>query len=131
MAKQQHNIFNPIRTFLPFFAASFGLLMPEVAQAVPIQCYIGDGGSYQVCDLRKTGGSSYVVEWPDGDSTVITNYSNPSGEWADIEHINPDGVPYGGGTRYPSIHTEQGEWICYHKLPGGRGKIDFCITSIN
>lgn len=130
MVKQQNCIFNPIQILFPVLAASMGFLVSEVAQAVPVQCYIGNGGSYQVCDLQQAR-DSWVVEWPDGDSTVITNYSNASGEWADIQHVNNRGGVYGGGTRYPSMHYEQGEWLCYHKLPGGRGAIDFCITTVH
>ncbi len=102
--------------------------LPEATYAAPIQCYIGAGGSYQICDFEQKGYNFYLIEWPDGDRTGIQLKSNRSGEYAIVGHANERGRIYNNGTtRYPRFHQNNGEeWLCLHKTP--KGKIDFCIT---
>ena len=108
--------------------SSLTLAIQKPAKAGPIQCYIGQGGAYQVCDLKKTEPSMYMLTWPDGEKTAIIETQTPSGSWIKVAHIKPDETVYAGGVRYPRIHYEKGEWLCYHLQPGGLGDIDFCIT---
>ncbi|NEQ27751.1 MAG: hypothetical protein F6K28_53890, partial [Microcoleus sp. SIO2G3] len=92
---------------------------------------IGQTGSYQVCDVREVGASEYLLTWPDTDKTAIVETSTPSGSWIDVSHAHADGRVYGGGVRYPANHNEGegGDWLCYHRQPGGAGDIDFCIKN--
>ncbi|ERN42531.1 hypothetical protein KR51_00008510 [Rubidibacter lacunae KORDI 51-2] len=105
-----------------------GVAVPKPAIAAPIQCYIDNDGSYQVCDLQTQGPSQFMLTWPDGERTAIVENQTQSGSWVEVRHINVQGQSYGGGVRYPKTHFEQGEWLCYHELPGGQGSIDFCLT---
>ena len=111
-----------------YMATLLGLIIPTQAQAKPVQCYIGKDGSYQICDLRSIQYSNYLLIWPGGNRTAIIENTRPSGSWLDVRHAYANGTIYGGGTRYPVTHYEQGRWLCYHTQPGG-GQIDFCITN--
>lgn len=97
-------------------------------KADPVQCYIGKGGTYKVCDLQTVKPQHYLLVWPDGERTAIIETRTSSGSWIDVRHARANGDMYGGGTRYPATHYEQGKWLCYHRQPGKRGGIDFCIT---
>ncbi len=106
------------------------ILIPKLVNAVPIQCYIGKGGTYRICDIQRKGDSRYLIVWPDGEMTSVVLIWTPSGEYANVRHAYSNGTIYGGGTLYPQIHyNPQGKWLCLHRLPGGRGGIDFCVTS--
>ncbi|MGK7872313.1 MAG: hypothetical protein AB4426_03035 [Xenococcaceae cyanobacterium] len=114
---------------VPIIATGLSLI-PELVNAAPIQCYIGQSGAYRICDLQRKGTLRYLVVWPDRERTLIIVVSTPSGSYADVRHAYPNGTIYGGGTRYPRFHYEQGKWLCLHREPGGRGTIDFCITGV-
>ena len=116
-----------IQQLLVFIAATNLSFTSKLANAVPIQCYIGRDGSYQICDMQRKGKSYYSILWPSGNRTVFDYVLTQSGEYIEVSHFYSDGKVYGRGTRYPRMHYEHGEWLCLHTQPGGRGKIDFCI----
>lgn len=119
---------NMKRLIVALLASSLGLAIQKPVKASPIQCYIGQGGAYQVCDFKEIKPSTYLITWSDGEKTGIVETRTPSGTWAKVVHAHADDEVYATGTRYPRIHRENGEWLCYHFQPGGLGKIDFCIT---
>jgi len=112
------------------FSAS--VCAPKAAQAAPIQCYIDNGGSYHVCDVKEVSSNKFILTWQDGEVTAIIEHRSPSGLWYEVAHARQNGDIYAGGTRYAHSHYhQQGEWTCFHHHPGGRGKIDFCIAAAN
>ena len=116
-----------IQQILIFIVVTNLSFTSKLVNAVPIQCYIGRNESYQICDIQIRGRSYYSILWPSGNRTAFDYVLTQSGEYIEVSHFYPDGEIYGKGTRYPRMHYEQGEWLCLHTLPGGRGEIDFCI----
>jgi hypothetical protein len=116
------------RLIAAILASSLGLAIQKPVKASPIQCYVGQGEAYQVCDFKEIEPSTYLLTWSDGEKTAIIETKTPSGSWAKVAHARADGSVYAAGARYPRIHYEKGEWLCYHFQPGGLGDIDFCIT---
>ena len=126
--RQDSKLTSMKRLLVSILAGGLGLAIQKPVQAAPIQCYIGEAGAYQVCDFQEIEPSEYFLTWADGEKTAIIETQTPSGSWAKVAHINNDGNVYAAGARYPRIHYEKGEPLCYHPEPGGLGEIDFCIT---
>jgi hypothetical protein len=122
MLKSYKQVFSYLTLNLGFIFTS-----TSSATAEPVQCYLGNGGSYQVCDVQTVGPREYILTWPDGEKTAIVETTTNSGSWIEVRHVNSAGEVYGGGARYPVTHHEQGEWLCYHSQPSG-SDIDFCVT---
>lgn len=57
--------------------SGFILTVATSTLAEPVQCYIGKGGTYQVCDLRTVEPQKYLLIWPDGDKTAIIETNVP------------------------------------------------------
>ncbi|NEP58448.1 MAG: hypothetical protein F6K31_15770 [Symploca sp. SIO2G7] len=111
------------------FTSLVGLLAQAPAKALPIECYIGSSLNYQICDVQNPEASMFVVLWEDGDITAIKEKETSSGTWANVAHARPDETIYATGVRYPRIHYNNGNWVCYHKDPAGLGAIDFCLKA--
>ena len=123
------NSLKKVKNSLFLFLTVSLTLIPSVAQGTPVQCYIGQNGEYLVCDIQEIGDGEYLLIWPDGEATALIIHGSPSGSYAEIVHVDSGGTPYSHSTRYPHTHYQPGEeWMCLHRLPGGRGGIDFCLT---
>ena len=111
------------------FTGIIGLLAQTPAKAYPIECYVGQYANYQICDVQSPEDSFFVVSWSDGETTAIEERETSSGTWANVAHARPDETIYAAGVRYPRIHYNNGNWVCYHKDPAGLEAIDFCLKA--